>query len=359
VTPGSSPPVVPFLAAPRAGSPSLSRGGPSATLPLDSPVPAFRIGPVPVYSEFVLAPMAAVTDTHFRRAIKRLGGCGFVFSQLISVEGIIRENARTLEMMRYTEEERPVAIQLFGAEPETMARAARAAQATGADIIDINVGCPAKKIVKGGGGCALMREPELLKEIIQSVKAELTIPLTIKIRAGWDGDSLNYLPVALMARDCGVAAITLHPRTRMAEFSGQADWTLIGRLKRELDIPVLGSGDVRSPEMALALLERTGCDGVMIGRAATANPWIFRQCREMKARGVYATPDRRDTCLVLFDLLRSIIQDSSEEAALGKIKNLVGRFSKGLSDSAAFRDAIFKAERVAEAQSVLERFLLS
>lgn len=319
----------------------------------------FQIGNVSIQSPFVLAPMAAVTDSHFRRTIKRLGGCGFVYSQLISVEGIVRENRKTLEMMKYTEEERPVGIQLFGADPETMMAAACMAQATGVDMIDINIGCPARKIVSGGGGCGLMREPERLREILQAVKAALTIPLTIKIRAGWDDASRNYLEIATLARRCGVDGITLHPRTRMAEFGGKADWSLIGRLKREMDIPVIGSGDVKAPEDALRMLEETGCDAVMIGRGATANPWIFRQCLELQTTGRYDTPDLRLTCEILYGLFDGIIRESRPEAALGKIKNLVSRFSKGLPDSVEFRDAVFQSGGISEVEEVLSDFLLS
>ncbi|MBI2822253.1 MAG: tRNA dihydrouridine synthase DusB [Acidobacteria bacterium] len=316
----------------------------------------FRIGSIPVHSPFVLAPMASVTDTHFRRTMKRLGGCGFVYSQLISVEGIVRESQKTLDMMRYSEEERPVAIQLFGSDPSTMAEAAGKAAGTRVDMIDINVGCPAKKVVKGGGGCGLMREPELLCDIIAAVRSVLAIPLTLKIRAGWDERSRNFLHVAQMARRCGVDAVTLHPRTRIAEFSGSADWSLITELKKEMDIPVIGSGDVRTPEDALRMLEKTGCDAVMIGRAATANPWIFRQSWDLLTSGGYQKPDRQRTWEVLFGLFDGIIRDLPAAPALAQIKNLAGRFSKNLPDSIEFRNAIFQSRDIAQAREILAAF---
>ncbi len=315
----------------------------------------FKIGTVPVSSPFVLAPMAAVTDTYFRLTIKRLGGCGFVYSQLISVEGIVRENEKTVEMMRYSDEERPVGIQLFGADPEIMARAARMAEATGVDMIDINVGCPAKKIVKGGG-CGLMRQPELLRDILQAVKAALAIPLTIKIRAGWDDQSTNFLEIARIARLCGVSAIAMHPRTRVAEYSGKADWSLITGLKKEMDIPVIGSGDIKTPEDAMRMLEETGCDAVMIGRAAVTNPWIFRQCWDLKTSGRYEVPDLNRTYQVLSELFNTIIRQTPPAIALAKVKNLVGRFSKGLSDSVWLRNAVFESQDIAEVKQALADF---
>jgi tRNA-dihydrouridine synthase len=203
-----------------------------------------------------------------------------------------------------------------------------------------------------------MREPELLKDILQAVREVLTVPLTVKIRAGWDDGSKNFVDVAHLAQRCGVAAIAMHPRTRVAEYSGKADWSLIARLKREMDIPVIGSGDVKVPQDAIRMLEGTGCDGVMIGRTAISNPWILKQCWDLKTTGRYEIPDNKLTYRVLCGLLETITREVPPAVALGKVKNLVGRFSKG-SGLAEFREAIFEAQEVAQVRGILSDFLVS
>jgi tRNA-dihydrouridine synthase B len=234
----------------------------------------------------VLAPMAGVTDLPFRLLAKEMG-CSLLYSEMVSDKGLLHNNCHTFDMLRIDDRERPVAVQIFGSEPAPMAAAARIVAGAGADIIDINMGCPTPKIVKNGEGSALMRRPELARDIIAAVAGAVTVPVTVKIRKGWDEASVNAVEVAALAEQAGAAAIAVHGRTREQFYAGQADWDIIRRVKERVRIPVIGNGDVRSPEDAARLLAYTGCDAVMVGRAAQGNPWIFRQIGEYLASGGY------------------------------------------------------------------------
>jgi len=234
----------------------------------------------------VLAPMAGVTDNVFRRLIREQGGCGLLMTEFTSADGLARDAARTRRYLYYTEDERPIAAQLFGANSDTLAQAAALVEELGFDQVDINLGCPAKKVVKCGGS-GLLRELPLLENILRRVRAAVRIPLTIKVRAGWDESSIVVREVGRLAEDCGVEAIALHPRTRLQGYSGQADWSLIAALKETVKIPVIGNGDINRPEDAGRMFRETGCDAVMIGRAAVTNPWIFRQMADYFSSGCY------------------------------------------------------------------------
>ena len=227
--------------------------------------------------------MAGITDTVFRRFIKRLGGCGLIMTEFVSSEGMIRQNFRSQRYLYYTEEERPISAQIFGADPAHLADAARQIEDLGFDLVDLNLGCPAKKVVKCGGS-GLLRDLPLLEEILRAIRAAVKIPFTIKLRSGWSDEEIVALQVARLAEDCGVEALAIHPRTRVQGFSGRARWEIIQQVKQAVHIPVIGNGDVFKPQDALALHEQTGCDAVMIGRAAASNPWIFRQSRKRAAR---------------------------------------------------------------------------
>jgi len=239
------------------------------------------IGNVEITPNLVLAPMAGVTDSSFRRLIKELDGVGLIVTEFISVEGITRGNMRTHRMMKFLPEERPLSIQIFGYDEERMAAAAEIIEESGAVIVDINCGCPAKKVVKGGGGSSLLRDLPQLEKIVRRVRRAVSIPLTMKIRTGWDDSSINAVEVARLIEDSGANMVAIHGRTRMQGYSGRANWDVIGSVKRAISIPVIGCGDVVTPEQAIARLNETGVDAVMIGRGAIANPWIFRQTAEL------------------------------------------------------------------------------
>src|SRR5436309_7797554 len=241
----------------------------------------------------VLAPMAGVTDTLFRRVIRGLGGCGLLMTEFTSSEGITRSAKKTLRYLYFQEDEHPITAQLFGANPAVMAQAARMVEDLGYDAVDINLGCPAKKVVKCGGS-GLLRDLPLLEEIFRSVRAAVKIPLTIKLRAGWDENSIVAVDVAKMAEQVGVEAVAVHPRTRLQGYSGKADWSLIAAVKQAVKIPVIGNGDVNVPEDAARMFRETGCDAVMIGRAAATNPWIFSQMRQFAETGSYRHPTDAD-----------------------------------------------------------------
>ena len=243
---------------------------------------ATKIGTVDVAPSFALAPMAGMTDTAFRRLVKRSGGCGLVVTEMVSSEGLVRGIDRTLEYAEYTEEERPVSIQIFGGDPEKMAAAAQIVEGMGADIVDVNMGCPVAKIAKHNAGCSLMREPEHAASVVRAMARAVRIPVTVKMRAGWDATEINAPDLAKRIEDAGAAAVAVHGRTAAQSYSGHSDWDLIARVAAGLSIPVLGSGDCVEPEQMVERL-RTGVAGVLVGRGALRNPWIFEQAADLAA----------------------------------------------------------------------------
>src|SRR5215475_7881826 len=247
---------------------------------------ALQIRDLKIAPAAVLAPMAGVTDTLFRRVIRGLGGCGLLMTEFTSSEGITRSAKKTLRYLYFEPDEHPIAAQLFGANPEVMADAAKMVEDHGFDAVDINLGCPAKKVVKCGGS-GLLRDLELLGEIFRAVRAAVRIPLTIKLRAGWDENSIVAVEVAKMAEQIGVEGVAVHPRTRTQGYTGKADWTIIGAVKQAVKIPVIGNGDINTPENAERMVRETGCDAVMIGRAAATNPWIFLQMQQYAKDSAY------------------------------------------------------------------------
>jgi nifR3 family TIM-barrel protein len=341
------------------------------------PFEELRLRDVTIRPAQILAPMAGITDTVFRRFIKRLGGCGLIATEFVSSEGMLRsdfrrpasltgaslargsppgarpegrQNLGSMHYLSYTEEERPISAQVFGADPDRLAEAARRIEDLGFDIVDLNLGCPAKKVVKCGGS-GLLRDLPLLARILERMRAAVTIPFTIKIRTGWSEEEIVAVDVARMAEDTGVEAIAVHARTRVQGFTGRANWAIIREVKQAVRIPVIGNGDVLTPRDAESLHAQTGCDAVMVGRAAATNPWIFRQMDEYSRTGTYREPTETDR----YQLIRTYYQMLAEEqtpGSLGKMKQFASWFTRGVRSGAELRRSVQSARAVRE---VLER----
>src|SRR5215475_14349211 len=264
-----------------------------------------KIGRVELASPFVVAPMAGMTDSAFRRLVKRHGGCGLVVTEMVSSEGLVRGVDRTLEYAEYTEEERPVSVQIFGGDPAKMAAAAQIVEGMGADIVDVNMGCPVPKIAKHNAGCSMMREPAHAATVIEAMTRAVKIPVTVKMRAGWSDRERNAPTLAKMVEDAGAAAVTIHGRTAEQSYSGFADWDLVGHISRDLSIPVFGSGDCVEPDQIIVRMN-SGVSGVLVGRGVLRNPWILAQAADLVAgrpARVIALAERGRFLLDYIDLL--------------------------------------------------------
>ena len=302
----------------------------------------------------LLAPMAGVTDTIFRRVIRGLGGCGLIMTEFTSAEGVTRNAAKTLRYLYFDEDEHPIAAQLFGANPEVMAAAASLVQDLGFDQVDINLGCPAKKVVKCGGS-GLLRDLKQLECVLSAVRAAVQIPLTIKMRSGWDDSSIVAVEVARLAEGIGVESVAVHPRTRLQGYSGQADWSLITRVKQAVKIPVVGNGDIRVPQDAERMVTETGCDAVMIGRTAATNPWIFRQMEQYFSSGHYDEPTEGDRYRLLSGYFRSLIAADLPDA-IGKMKQFACWFTHGVRNGSDLRHQVHSSRTPAEVLDRVESF---
>ncbi|HEX4823569.1 MAG TPA: tRNA dihydrouridine synthase DusB [Candidatus Polarisedimenticolaceae bacterium] len=299
-----------------------------------------RLGTLALDPPLVLAPMAGITDRQFRLVLRRVGGVGLVTMEFISSEALVRGNKRTRKLLHYVDEERPISIQIYGSRPEAMVEAARLVQEIGADACDINMGCPANKILKGCSGCALMGDLDLAREIIREVRRVLTIPLSVKFRLGLKDESRNYLELGRICEGEGVDAVALHARTAKQMFSGRADWSQIARLKEAISIPVVGNGDVHEAADAICMMRETGCDGVMIGRASMKNPWIYRQTADLLAGRAPYEPtvgDREAVIRAHFDMVTT---QEEPAFAVHKLRTFTGWYTHGLPDGKHLRARI-------------------
>jgi tRNA-dihydrouridine synthase B len=341
-------------------------------MPTHTRVPAsFRIGNVRVAPATVLAPMAGVTDTVFRRFIRnsslftpyalpgdvertvtnQQSGCGLLMTEFTSADGLTRmRESKRKRYLTFYDDEHPIAAQIFGSNPETLAEAARIVQDTGFDTVDLNLGCPAKRVVACNGGSGLLRDLPLIARIFETVRAAVTIPFTVKFRMGWNDHHIVCVELARLAQESGLDAVALHARTREDGYSGQARWEWIASVKDAVNIPVIGNGDIRTPEDACAMVEQTGCDAVMIGRAAPANPWIFRQIAQYTATGRYDEPTEADRYALIRTYFGALLGETDDQAgtqqkeAQGKMKQFASWFTHGVPGGGGLRKAIYEAK---------------
>jgi tRNA-dihydrouridine synthase B len=306
-----------------------------------------KIGAVELPSPLAIAPMAGMTDTAFRRLVKRHGGCGLVVTEMVSAEGLVRGIDRTLEYAEYTEEERPISIQIFGGDPDKMAAAAQIVEGMGADIVDVNMGCPVPKIAKHNAGCSLMREPAHAASVIGAMAKAVKIPVTVKMRAGWNDEDRNAPTLAKMVQDAGAAAIAVHGRTAAQSYSGSADWDLVARIASEMAIPVFGSGDCIEPQQIVDRL-RSGVGGVLVGRGVLRNPWILAQAADLIAGRPARPVTLEDRGRFLLDYIDLLLHERVDETrvlthdrwVINKMRALASWYTKGLDNGSHFRTAV-------------------
>ena len=360
------------------------------SMPVGVRVPAeMRIGSVAVRPATVLAPMAGVTDTVFRRFIRHASlfnssaapseadlsaevtnaqsGCGLLMTEFTSADGLSRmREAKRKRYLTFYDDEHPIGAQLFGSNAETLAEAARIVEDTGFDLVDLNLGCPAKRVVGCNGGSGLLRDLPKIGEIFRAIRNAVSIPFTVKFRLGWNDEQIVCVELARMAQEEGLNAVALHARTREQGYSGQARWEWIASIKQAVNIPVIGNGDIRTPEDAASMIAHTGCDGVMIGRAAPANPWIFRQIAQYTATGAYDQPtveDRYRMIRTYFEMLlheaeasQALPRDARHGETAGKMKQFASWFTHGVPGGARLRASIYQARTGAEVLAQVDHF---
>ncbi|HIV81002.1 MAG TPA: tRNA dihydrouridine synthase DusB [Candidatus Avanaerovorax faecigallinarum] len=314
-----------------------------------------KIGNIELDSPFFAAPLAGVTDAPYRRLCRRFGAA-LVYSEMVSAKGLYYNDKKTEQLLYVYEDEKPTAYQIFGSDPEIMAYAARELEGRENVILDVNMGCPVPKIVKNGEGSALMKNPELVYRIISAMTKATDKPVTAKIRAGFDSSSINAVEVAKAIEAGGAAAVAVHGRTREQYYSGSADWNVIADVKKAVNIPVIGNGDVTDGKSALAMMEETGCDFVMIGRAALGNPWIFSQLKAAWKGGEYEPPTLEEKKKVMLEQLDMMTELKGEYGAVREMRKFVGWYLKGAPGSAAFRGSVNQITDAAELKRAIEEF---
>lgn len=315
-----------------------------------------KIGDLRINNPLFLAPMAGITDLAFRM-LCREQGCGVVYTEMVSAKGLFYGSERTEELMEINPNEHPIGIQIFGSDPLIMAQMVEKISDTDADLIDINMGCPAPKIVKNGEGSALMRNPQLVKKIVSEVSRASSKPITVKIRKGWDDKSVNAVDIALIAEEAGAAAITVHGRTREQFYAGVADWDIIREVKSRLSIPVIGNGDIFTPQAAFDMTKQTNCDGIMIARGAQGNPWLFRDIISYMDKGeIPIQPEPNEKIETALRHLKIIVGQKGERLGVCEMRKHIAWYLKGLKDSSRIKRLINTLTTASEVEAVLNSY---
>lgn len=316
-----------------------------------------KIGNVQLDNEVFLSPMAGVTDLPFRTICKEKG-CGMLYTEMINAKALCYDDENTKKMLNLEDDGHPVAVQIFGSDPEYMGKAASIMNQYTNDILDINMGCPAPKVIKNGDGSALMRNPKLASEVLTAVVKNSKKPVTLKIRKGWDDNSVNALEIAKIAEECGISALAIHGRTREQFYSGKADWDIIAEIKQSINIPVIGNGDVFDVQDAVNMLEKTKCDAIMIGRGSQGNPWIFNRINHyMKTGEVLPEPTLEEKISTAIKHMNLAVAEHGEYVAVREMRKHIGWYLKGLKNSAKYRDQINKITDYKEVISMLEEYV--
>ena len=318
----------------------------------DSLKPLTIGGKVEMQTPLILAPLAGHTDRAFRGLVRDLGGCGLVVTEMVSSEGLTRGSDFSKELAAISPDERPVGVQIFGSDPERMGEAAAMIEDMGADLVDVNMGCPVPKVTRKGSGAALMKDTKKAAAVVSRMVARTTCPVTVKIRSGWDQNSINAAEMARALADAGASAITVHPRCRSEHHRGPAAWSVISDVKRAVSVPVIGNGDVDGPESARKMFEQTGVDAIMVGRGALVNPWVFRQIIEGDPRG----PELDDYRRVFEGFIERLREYLPERVVLNRMKAFIGWVTKGLHKGHALRRDIYAAKSLPEVCSIFDHY---
>ena len=322
-------------------------------------LPEINIGNLFLGNNIFLAPMAGITDLPFR-VLTRNFGSSLCFTEMISANGLVRKTCKSYRYLESSPDDRPLGVQIFGSDPGILCEAAGIVTEMGADLVDINAGCPVKKVLKTGAGAALMRDPAKFAAVVRSVRKATHLPLTVKIRSGWVNDEINAIEIAGIAEGCGADALILHPRTVKQGFSGAADWSLIGMVKKRAGIPIIGSGDIRKPEDALTMMEKTGCDGVVVARGALGNPWIFKEITDLLSdKTLPSTPSPMEREGVIRRHLEANISLYGEKMGVKGFRKHLLWYTKGLKGGSKFRKAAVSVNEVGELLGMIHEYLIS